>query len=308
MLGALVLGAGDRGGGRVPLAQLQGGHRVRGARRWYCCSGRPGSSARAPTVERYRHDGSAFLPDDVAGLPGGRHLAVWGLNLQYGVAGVYNFAFDRLPGVGAYIAAVLTLGPDAGNGGFQPTSSAAASRSAPVLLAGVVAGRCRSSWGAWRCAGSAPTTRRWYAGHLGHRVARRQNVIGLFNGPAGLSLDPPASTARCRCPRWRYQWFYVGVTAATCLFVYLFVHRVTSSPLGRALRAIRDNEDAAQALGKDVVRMRLFIFVMGGAIAGISGAVLVSVHRGVVPGSWATWRRSSCSPRSSSAEPATTSG
>ena len=113
-----------------------------------------------------------------------------------------------------------------------------------------------------------------------------ENVTGLFNGPAGLSLIPqpygslPLSTLG-------YQWFYVALTAATCLIVYLFVHRVTSSPLGRALRATRDNEDAAQALGKDVVRLRLFIFVMGGAIAGISGGVLILFIGAWSPGSWA---------------------
>ena len=44
-------------------------------------------------------------------------MAVWGLNLQYGIAGVYNFAFVLFQAVGAYVAAVLTLGPSSGNGG-----------------------------------------------------------------------------------------------------------------------------------------------------------------------------------------------
>ncbi len=70
------------------------------------------------------------------------------------------------------------------------------------------------------------------------------------------------------------------------MVVYVFVHRVTASPLGRALRAIRDNEAAAAALGKDVMRMRLFIFVMGNVIAGISGAVLVEFIGAWSPGSW----------------------
>jgi branched-chain amino acid transport system permease protein len=70
------------------------------------------------------------------------------------------------------------------------------------------------------------------------------------------------------------------------VIVYVFVHRVTSSPLGRALRAIRDNDEAAAALGKDVQRMRLFIFVMGNVIAGISGAVLVQYIGAWSPGSW----------------------
>jgi branched-chain amino acid transport system permease protein len=71
-----------------------------------------------------------------------------------------------------------------------------------------------------------------------------------------------------------------------CLVIYVFVRRVTSSPLGRSLRAIRDNEDAAAALGKNVMRMRLFIFVMGNVIAGISGGVLVQYIGAWSPGSW----------------------
>jgi branched-chain amino acid transport system permease protein len=70
------------------------------------------------------------------------------------------------------------------------------------------------------------------------------------------------------------------------VIIYVFVHRVTSSPLGRTLRAIRDNDDAARALGKDVNRMRLWIFVMGNVIAGISGAVLVQYIGAWSPGSW----------------------
>jgi branched-chain amino acid transport system permease protein len=113
-----------------------------------------------------------------------------------------------------------------------------------------------------------------------------ENVTGLFNGPAGLSLVPQPFSA-LPLSTLGYQWFFVALTAVTCLIVYLFVHRVTSSPLGRALRATRDNEDAAQALGKDVVRLRLFIFVMGGAVAGISGAVLILFIGAWSPGSWA---------------------
>ena len=88
------------------------------------------------------------------------------------------------------------------------------------------------------------------------------------------------------CRRLAYQWFYVGLTAVICLIVYWFVHRITGSPFGRTLRAVRDNEFAAAALGKDVTRLRLLIFVIGGAIAGVSGAVLVEFITAWSPGSW----------------------
>ncbi len=112
------------------------------------------------------------------------------------------------------------------------------------------------------------------------------NDVGLFNGPAGLrSSLSPVESASTR-PRSTISGCTSGVTAVFCVVVYLFVHRVTSSPIGRTLRAIRDNEAAAPALGKDVMRMRLFIFVMGNVIAGISGAVLVQFIGAWSPGSW----------------------
>jgi branched-chain amino acid transport system permease protein len=66
----------------------------------------------------------------------------------------------------------------------------------------------------------------------------------------------------------------------------LFVRRFTESPLGRAMRAVRDNEHAAAALGKNVLALRMTAFVAGGAIAGISGAVFVDFIGAWSPGSW----------------------
>src|SRR5205085_389588 len=62
--------------------------------------------------------------------------------------------------------------------------------------------------------------------------------------------------------------------------------RITGSPLGRSLRAVRDNERAAAASGKNVFAMRMVAFVTGGAIAGASGAVLVEFIGNWAPGAW----------------------
>lgn len=215
-------------------------------------------------------------------------LAVWGLNLQYGVSGVYNFGFVVFQAVGAYVAAVLTLGPSSGNGGFQSyIVGASIPFPIPILAAGVVSGllalvvggialrRLRTDYQAMVFLVLSVSATLFVT-----------NDTGLFNGPAGLSLIPQPLSSWVNPNSINWQWLYVGVTAVFCVIVYVFVHRVTASPLGRTLRAIRDNEDAARALGKDVMRMRLFIFVMGNAIAGISGAVLVEFIGAWSPGSW----------------------
>jgi branched-chain amino acid transport system permease protein len=215
-------------------------------------------------------------------------VACWGLNLQYGIAGVYNFAFVMFQAVGAYTAAVLTLGPSSGNGGFQRyIAGMRLPFPLPLLAAGVVAGALALVVG-------VVTLRRLRADYQAMvmlvisviATLVVQNFEGLFNGPAGLALIPHPFSSEFANSSLDYQWFYVGLTAAICAVTYLFVRRVTSSPLGRTLRAVRDNEAAAEALGKDTVRLRLFVFVFGNMIAGVSGALLVEFIGAWSPGSW----------------------
>jgi branched-chain amino acid transport system permease protein len=215
-------------------------------------------------------------------------MAVWGLNLQYGVAGVYNFGFVVFQALGAYVAAVLTLGPSSGNGGFQAyVAGANLPFPIPILAAGLVSGllsllvggialrRLRTDYQAMVMLVLSVSATLFVT-----------NDIGLFNGPAGLSLIPQPLASLVNPNTIGWQWLYVGITAAFCVITYFFVHRVTSSPLGRTLRAIRDNDVAAEALGKNVMRQRVFIFTMGNVIAGISGAVLVEFIGAWSPGSW----------------------
>ena len=55
--------------------------------------------------------------------------------------------------------------------------------------------------------------------------------------------------------------------------VYIFVEKVVRSPMGRTLRAVRDNEDASAALGKDNTKMRRNVLIVASAIAGMAGAL-----------------------------------
>ncbi|CAN0506668.1 unnamed protein product, partial [Scytosiphon promiscuus] len=67
--------------------------------------------------------------------------------------------------------------------------------------------------------------------------------------------------------------------------VYLS-EKALSSPWGRMMRAIRDRPDAAEAMGKDVKRRHLQVFVLGSAICGIAGAMLVTLDGQFTPGSY----------------------
>jgi branched-chain amino acid transport system permease protein len=64
--------------------------------------------------------------------------------------------------------------------------------------------------------------------------------------------------------------------AVLCVLLFLF-QQALHSPWGRMMRAIRDNEIAASALGKNVTRMHLKVFIIGSAIVGLAGAMLVTL-------------------------------
>ena len=62
------------------------------------------------------------------------------------------------------------------------------------------------------------------------------------------------------------------------LLVVLFLsERALKSPWGRMMQAIQDNEDAAEAMGKDVKGRHLEVFVLGSAVIGIAGAMLTTL-------------------------------
>ena len=68
---------------------------------------------------------------------------------------------------------------------------------------------------------------------------------------------------------------------------YLILRRLHDSPFGRALRAARDHEAAAQAFGHDVFKLKLKAFVIGGMVAGLGGALLGAYLTTFDPGAWA---------------------
>ena len=76
---------------------------------------------------------------------------------------------------------------------------------------------------------------------------------------------------------------YAGLFATVLIIILLLSVRALNSPWGRMMRAIRDNETAAGAMGKDVTRCHLQIFVIGSAVIGIAGAMLTTLDGQFTP-------------------------
>jgi len=216
-------------------------------------------------------------------------LAAWGLNLEFGVAGVVNFAYIVLVAAGAYFYAVLTLGSPAASGGFQ---TYIIGLKLPVLLAIVIAALACGVLGCLIGVTGLKRLRADYQAMVMLVISILATTVvgadtGLFNGDAGLALIPNPLASVNEAQR---GWYYVAVLAVICVLGYLALRRFTTGPMGRVLRAVREDEDAATAVGKNVVRCW-----PGSSAAGRPR-----------PGS--TWKRWRCSPRSSWAALATTRG
>jgi branched-chain amino acid transport system permease protein len=83
---------------------------------------------------------------------------------------------------------------------------------------------------------------------------------------------------------------YSGLFLIVVVILLIITQKALYSPWGRMMRAIRDNEEAANAMGKNVVKQHLLIFILGSAIVGIAGAMMVT-HDGLfTPGSYRPMR------------------
>jgi branched-chain amino acid transport system permease protein len=215
-------------------------------------------------------------------------IACLSLNLVFGVSGIVNFSFIVFQAVGAYTAAVLSLPPDSANGGFQiyfggyqlpfpiPWIGGAAAGGLLAIPVGLmVLRKLRSDYQAIALL---------VLSVIANLVIT--NARPLLNGAAGLALVPPPFSDQIDPNTETYQYLYVGITAVCVVLVFVLANRIVNSPYGRSLRALREREIAAAAIGKNPVQLKLTIFIVGGVIAGLSGAILVGFIQLWAPSVW----------------------
>ena len=97
---------------------------------------------------------------------------------------------------------------------------------------------------------------------------------------AGMGWDPvTASTILVKL-------LFCGLFVIVLLALIWASEMALKSPWGRMMRAIRDNETAARAMGKDVTRRHLQIFILGSAVCGLAGAMMVTLDGQLTPGTY----------------------
>ncbi|GGW21884.1 branched-chain amino acid ABC transporter permease [Gemmobacter lanyuensis] len=102
----------------------------------------------------------------------------------------------------------------------------------------------------------------------------------FLNFAASLGFDPVTGSSIL------VKLVYMVMILAVLALVIWLSERALNSPWGRMMRAIRDNEDAARAMGKDVTARHLQIFILGSAVVGVAGAILTSMDGILNPGTY----------------------
>jgi len=96
------------------------------------------------------------------------------------------------------------------------------------------------------------------------------NLESLTGGPRGLvGIPRPFETLGAQ----GFAWSYATLVLAILAVCYLALQALLHSPWGRVQRAMREDEAVCAALGKNVVRLRLYSFVLGAMLMGLSGAL-----------------------------------
>lgn len=190
-----------------------------------------------------------------------------GLNLQWGLTGLFNVGIAGFVAIGAYTSAILTS-PDTPDriGGFDwpilaGWLAAMVLTAAAAAFTGFATLRLKSDYLAITTFGVAVVVQ-----------LITLNAVGLTGGPFGVAFIP-RPFAELQSDPFAFNMVNLGIIAAVTLACYLALERLSHSPWGRVLRALREDERAAISLGKSARSYRIQAFAVGGAVMGLAGAV-----------------------------------
>ncbi len=179
------------------------------------------------------------------------------LNLLIGYSGIFSLAHAAIYGIGAYASALVAL--KLGFGFWGGLVVAAVVGAFAAALVGIPSLRVAGDY--------------YLVASFGLQVvvlAVFMNWTDLTNGHAGLPGIP-----RPRVFGWVIDepWEYVILALALASVTYLICRRLTTSAFGRVLQAIRDDEIAAQAMGKNVVLVKIVVATISSALGALAGSL-----------------------------------
>lgn len=178
------------------------------------------------------------------------------LNLELGYTGLYNFGHIAFFGIGAYTSALLSIRG-------MPVPIAMGSGAALACMAGGL-----FALPALRLSGDYFGIATFVFAEMAHLFFLNQRE--LTGGPMGLPGIPRPAVTGSGVQSLPY---FLLFAAAFGLVTFRVLKRITQSPMGRALKVIREDEYVALALGKNTLVLKVKVIMVGSFFAGIAGAL-----------------------------------
>jgi branched-chain amino acid transport system permease protein len=193
-------------------------------------------------------------------------LLALGLTLQFGLTGLINFGHVGFFAIGAYASALLSQ-----QGVPLPLCFLAAAivPGLTALLIGLISLRLRDDYFAIVTLGFSEVVR--------IVITNARELTGGTQGIPGIARMYPGLTG---LPAQLAVLATVGLVTLAAIWMIV---RIARSPFGRMIQAIRDNEVAVKALGKDPARFKVQVLAVGAALAGIAGAFYAHYITYIVP-------------------------
>lgn len=179
------------------------------------------------------------------------------LNLVVGYTGLAALGHAAFSCIGAYVSSLLAL-----NYGVSPWLGLPIGACSAAVL-GVVIGAP-----SLRLKGDYLALATFGLGVIVYSVAK--NWVAVTRGPMGLPGIPGFSIFGTEISS---VWSYLILVVVFVVLTYLVMRRIVYSPFGMILRAVRDDEIAALAMGKNVNKYKIIVFVIGAFFAGIAGSL-----------------------------------
>jgi len=216
----------------------------------------------------------------------GYAILALGLNIQFGYAGVLNFAYITFWAIGAYVTGVFMLGPASPILGETYILGLHFPFLVGLLAGGITAGLVATAMGTL-------ILRRLRSDFVGIALFALSfalydlvgNFTPLFNGWDGI-LGVPLPLNFFGLDAEQFILYYLIPSGILAGILYWVASRLSKSPYGRALRAIREDEVVAAAFGKNTYLLRLSALVIGCVFAGLSGGLMIGFLTAMAPAAW----------------------
>jgi len=209
-----------------------------------------------------------------------------GLNVIWGWAGDFDLALYGYVALGVYLTIAMTTGPPV------PPTEYILGWNLPYLLAALLAVVIVLPIAATVGAVALRNLREIYFAITTLGVISVLYVIvqidtSLFNGFNGIAGLVTPMAGPLHISYSNYEYFLLGMCAVVLVIVVVVLQRLSSSPYGRAIRSIRDNEQAAAAFGRSVFRSKLTAYMLGAGLAALGGTLFAAYLGAFNPSAWA---------------------